>query len=317
MALLTLGFIRKDSPPEVQTVVGAAGTFAALSMIFQSPLIAAMILIEATGLGGPRLTLVLIPGLVAAGIGSLVSIGMGSWTGLSTKAYALPALTLPSFDRPSVTDFLWTIPLAVAIAVGAFLIFELARRLAPLESRRPFLVLPVAGLVVAGLAIAFHEWADHGVDQVLFSGQTALGPLASNPGAWSLGALALLVLFKGLAYSVSLAGFRGGPVFPSLLLGAAAGLMAAKLPGFSVTPGVAVGMAASMAAVLRLPLAGIVLATQLTAKAGVGATPLIVVGAVTGYLTSELLDRPPDAETASEPEAQAAAGPSPVPAQGA
>ncbi|MFL5869314.1 MAG: chloride channel protein [Thermoleophilaceae bacterium] len=317
LAVLTLGLIRKDSPPQLQTVVAAAGTFAALSMIFESPLIAAVILIEATGLGGPKLSLVLLPGLLAAGIGSLVSIGMGSWTGLSTKAYALPALSLPAFDRPDLADFAWTIPFAIAIAVVAFVIFELARRLVPLESSRPFLILPVAGLVVAGLGIAFHEAADHGVGEVLFSGQSALGSLVSNPGAWSLSALALLVLFKGLAYSISLAGFRGGPIFPSLFLGAAGGLMAAKLPGYSLTPAVAVGLAAAVAAVLRLPLAAIVLATLLTASAGAGATPLVVVGAVVAYLTSVLLFAPPGAETASEPEAQAAEGPSPVTAQGA
>ena len=48
----------------------------------------------------------------------------------------------------------------------------------------------------------------------------------------------------GHAYAISLAGFRGGPVFPSLVLGAAAGLMASHLPGFAMTPAVAVGMGA-------------------------------------------------------------------------
>ena len=46
--------------------------------------------------------------------------------------------------------------------------------------RRPFLLLPVAGFAVAGLAITFSEAADKGVDQVLFSGQDALGPLISD-----------------------------------------------------------------------------------------------------------------------------------------
>ena len=45
-----------------------------------------------------------------------------------------------------------------------------------------------------------------------------------------------LIAFKGIAWSISLRAFRGGPVFPALFLGAAAGLMAAQLPGFSITP---------------------------------------------------------------------------------
>ena len=98
--------------------MAACGAFAALSFIFESPLIAAVILIEATGIGGPRLPMVLVPGMLAAGIGSLVSMGMGSFTGLDSSDYALSALSLPEFARPDFVDFAWTIPFAVAVAVG-------------------------------------------------------------------------------------------------------------------------------------------------------------------------------------------------------
>ena len=46
-------------------------------------------------------------------------------------------------------------------------------------------------------------------------------------------ALALLLLFKGLAWSISLGNFRGGPTFPAIFLGVAAGLMAGHLPGYA------------------------------------------------------------------------------------
>ena len=60
-------------------------------------------MIEVIGLGGPKLTLVLLPGLLASGIGALVSIGMGSWTGLSTSAYALGSVEgLAKFARPDI-----------------------------------------------------------------------------------------------------------------------------------------------------------------------------------------------------------------------
>ena len=298
LGLLTLKLVRREMPPQVLAVVAASGSFAALSLIFESPLAAAVILIEATGLDRERMPLVLLPGLLASAIGSLISIGMGSWTGLSTSAYALPAIALPDFARPDVVDFLWTIPLAAAIAIGVVAIFRLARPLVGVAASRPFVVLTAGGLIVAGLAIAFHESADHGVKEVLFSGQDALPGLLSNPGAWSLSALALLIVFKGLAYSVSLAFYRGGPVFPSLFLGAAAGLLAAKLPGFPVTPATAVGLAAGFAAALRLPLAAVVIAVLLTAHSGAGATPLIIVGAVVAYLTAQLLDPPPVEATA-------------------
>ena len=82
--------------------MAAGGAFAALSFIFESPLIAAVILIEATGIGGPRLPIVLVPGLLAAGIGSLVSVGMGSFTGLDSSDYALSALSAARARPPGL-----------------------------------------------------------------------------------------------------------------------------------------------------------------------------------------------------------------------
>src|SRR5256714_6296988 len=100
--LLAIRLSRRDAPPPVQTVMAAAGSFAAMSFLFDQPIIAAVIIIEAAGLNRQQLQLLLIPGLTAAGVGSLVSIGMGSWTGLSTSAYALGALPLPQLARPDV-----------------------------------------------------------------------------------------------------------------------------------------------------------------------------------------------------------------------
>jgi len=300
LGFLTVQLLRRDTPPEVATLVAASGTFAAVSFLFGSPLIAAVILIEATGLGGARLPLVLIPGLLAAGIGSLVSIGMGSWTGVNTSEIALGPLPVPDFARPDLVDFLWTVPLAAAVALVTFLIFTVARRTEPLVTPRPFLALPALGIAVAGLAIAFSELTDKGVDQVLYSGQDAIGPLISGAETWSLSALALLIGFKGLAYALSLAGFRGGPTFPALFLGAAAGLMAAQLPGFSITPAVAVCLGAATVSVLRLPLSAVVLATLLTSGAGLGVGPVVIVGVVIAYLTTLALSPPvtPDPSSA-------------------
>jgi H+/Cl- antiporter ClcA len=289
LGFLIIRSLRPDAPPQLGALLASSGTFAAVSFLFGSPIIAAVILIEAAGLGGKRMPLVLIPGLLAAGIGSLVSIGMGSLTGLSTANISLSVLHLPAFARPDLVDFLWTVPLAVAIAVATFAIFGLARAVERVATPRAFALLPVAGMVVAGLAIAFSQTTDHGVDQVLFSGQNALGPLVANPGAWSVSALILVIVFKGLAYGISLGTFRGGPTFPAMFLGAAGGLLAAQLPGFETTPAVAVGLGAAVVAVLRLPLSAVVLATLLTVNSGVGSEPLIIVGVVAAYLTVQAL----------------------------
>jgi hypothetical protein len=62
--------------------------------------------------------------------------------------------------------------------------------------------------------------------------------------------------------------------------------MASHLPGYALTPAVAVGIGAGVAAVLRLPLSAVTLALLLTANAGLGAGPLVIVGVVAAYLTT-------------------------------
>jgi H+/Cl- antiporter ClcA len=92
-------------------------------------------------------------------------------------------------------------------------------------------------------------------------------------------------VFKGLAWGVSMGSGRGGPTFPALFLGVVGGLLALHLPGLSETPAVAALMGAMCVSILRLPLASVVLAIIVT-KAGLGVTPLIIVGVVVAYLTT-------------------------------
>jgi H+/Cl- antiporter ClcA len=292
LAVLMISLARRDTPPQALTVIAAAGTFSALSFIFTSPLIAAVILIEATGLGGPKLRVVLLPGLLAAGIGTLVSLGIGSISGLSTSAYALGPLPLSSLGRPTVAEFGWTIGLAIVVAVVTAVVMRGGMFTYRFVSRRQLLVLlPLIGLIIAGLAIGFSQATGKSINNVLFDGQNQLPGLVTQAGAWSLGTVALLILCKGLAYLLSLGSFRGGPTFPAMFLGAAGGVMASHLPGFPESAGVAVGMGAAIVAVLRLPLSAVVLATLLTTHAGTGAEPLIIVGVVVAYVVTLLLSR--------------------------
>ena len=168
-------------------------------------------------------------------------------------------------------------------------------------------------MIIAGIAIGYSQASDKSINYVLFDGQNQLPGLVQNAGAWSLGTLALLILCKGIAYSLSLGSFRGGPTFPAIFLGAAGGILASHLPGFPEGAGVAVGIAAAIACVLRLPLSAVVLATLLTTKAGSAVEPLIIVGVVVAYVvTLQLSRRPP--ETVSVPTTEPSPQPSPGPA---
>ena len=101
----------------------------------------------------------------------------------------------------------------------------LARPVPPASRRARILLLtPVVGLAVGGLAVAFAEGSGKSFSLVLFSGQSALPSLLENSASYSVGALILLMACKGLAYGASLSGFRGGPTFPAMFIGAAGGM---------------------------------------------------------------------------------------------
>ena len=291
LALLTLRLSKRELPPQVPILMAAVGSFASMTSLFGSPAIAAVIIIEVAAIGGARLRLILLPGLLGAGVGTLVTLGYGSWSGLSTSDYAISALSLPAFPRPGPADFGWTIALAIAIGAGGRLLMHIGLRTERIAKPRPFLVLPIVGVLVAALAIFFDQVTSKGTDQVLFDGQAALPGLVSSADTWSLGALSMLLLCKGLAYSLSLGSFRGGPTFPALYLGAAVGIMASHLPGFSLTPAVAVAIGAATVTILKLPWTAILLASFLTGSAAAGTIPLVVVGVAVAYATAVAVAR--------------------------
>jgi H+/Cl- antiporter ClcA len=284
LAILAVRLIKSDTPQEAQAVVAAAGSFAAISTLLGSPLLGAFLLMEAGGLSGAMLGVVLVPGLLAAGVGTLIFIGLDSWTGLGTFSLALPSL--PHFGQPTGAEFGWAFAIGLSAALLAAGVHWLGLFLRPHVERRLLVLTPVAGLAVAGLAILFAQATDHDTSDVLFSGQNQLGPLITGAATYSVGALLLLVACKGLAYGVSLSSFRGGPVFPSMFIGAAGGIACSHLPGLPLVAGAAMGIGAMSVGMLRLPLTSVLLATLLLGEDGLAVMPLVIVAVVVSYVAT-------------------------------
>ncbi|MGX7680618.1 chloride channel protein [Jatrophihabitans sp. DSM 45814] len=284
LGALAIRLIKRDAPARTQAVVAAAGSFASISTVLGSPLTGAFLLMEASGLGGPMMALVLIPGLLAAGVGSLIFIGLDAWTGLGTSSLAVPGL--PHVGSPTLGEFCWAVVigvLAVPVGIG---IKWLGLFLRPHVERRLLLLTPVAGLAIAGLAIAYAAITDKGSADVLFSGQSDLGPLIANNSSYGVGALLLLLACKGLAYGLSLSSFRGGPTFPAMFIGATGGIALSHLPGLPVVSGAAIGIGAMTVVMLRLPLTSVLLATLLLSSDGLVVMPLVIVAVVVAYVVS-------------------------------
>ena len=295
LGVLAMRLASRDAPDQAKTVIAAAGSFAAISSLLGSPILGAFLLLETAGLGGPMLGVVLVPGLLAAGVGTLVFIGLDALTGFGTFSLALPGL--PPFDRPTLAMFGWAIAFGLVAPLIGRGIQLLALAVRPHVERRMVLLMPVLGVLIGGLAAGFAEATGHPASNVLFSGQDQLGPLLGEAAGWSVGALLLLMLCKALAYGLSLSSFRGGPVFPAMFIGAAGGIAAADLPGLELVPAVAMGIGAMCTVMLGLPLTATLLATILMGTDGLAAMPLVIVAVVVAYVTTaHLTPAPPPAQ---------------------
>jgi H+/Cl- antiporter ClcA len=310
LGVCAVRLLKRGAPARTRAVVAAAGSFAAVSTLLGSPLLGAFLLMEASGLGGAMLEVVLVPGLLAAGVGALVFTGLDAWTGLGTFSLAIPGL--PHVGAPTGAEFLWAVAIGIMAALAGPAIRWLALFLRPLAERRVLLAAPVAGLAIAGLAVAFAAATGKGSSEVLFSGQSALGPFLTHAGGYSAGAVVLLLACKGIAYGVSLSCFRGGPTFPAMFLGAAGGVALSHLPGLPLVDGVAMGMGAMTAVMLRLPLTAVLLATLLLFSDGLAVMPLAIVAVVVAYVASARLT--PAASPPSAPPAGPATAADPAPA---
>ena len=309
LVLVFLRLARRDVPEQGQRVLASAGSFASISTLMGSPILGAFLIMEASGLGGPMLGVVLVPGLLAAGIGTLVFVGLDAWTGLGTFSLAIPGL--PHFSHPDIAEFGWAVAIGAVAPFVGWGIRWLGRTLHTYAERQPLLVVPLAGLAVAGLAIGYAEATGKGTDDVLFSGQSALSPLIQHASSYTVGTLVLLMLCKGLAYGISLGSFRGGPIFPALFVGAAGGIALSHLPGLPLVPAVAVGLGAMSVVMLGLPLTSVLLATLLLFSDGLAVTPLVIVAVVVAYVVAARIEPADDtaAEAGTAGDAETSPGP--------
>jgi H+/Cl- antiporter ClcA len=289
LGLLLARRLAKDASVEAQRIISASGGFAALAMVFSNPIIAAIVVFEAAGVGGVMAPLLVLPGLVAAGIGSLVYIGMGHVTGLSTNAFALPSVDLPPLEDLAIPEVLWAVPIAIICAGLGILVVALGKRMDRLVNRNLLVWLPIVGVAVAILAILFSSITGESNLAVLFSGSRALTPLMAQADTLGLGVVAWLLLFKSTAWMLSMGSFKGGPVFPAIFIGVVAGMLASYLPGMTLSTAIPITVAATVVSVLRLPLSASVLALLVAGSAGLDAIPLIIIGMVVAYIVAEIL----------------------------
>ncbi len=291
----------KKAPPQAGRVVGVSGSFAAISTLLGNPLGGALLLLEASGLGGPMAAAVLVPGLLSAGIGALIFTGLDSFTGFGSFALAIP--DLPAAGTPTVAELGYAVAAGLVGAGLCWVIRRLGGVVRTAVDRRLITVTVAVGLAIAVLAIAYAQVTGHSSSDVLFSGQSALPHLVDHSSSYTVGAALMLVVCKGLAYTGALAAFRGGPTFPAMFIGAAGGVAASHLPGLSLIAAVAIGLGAMTVGMLRLPFTAVLLTSIFLGQDSYTVIPLTIVSVVVSYVATTHLTPPVTAPAEPAPPA--------------
>ncbi len=284
VALMAVKLAKRDIPNRVGAIIAAAGSFAAVSALFGNPLIGAFLMLEVCGLSGATLELVLVPGLLASGIGYLVFTGLGSFTGHGTLSLSIP--NLPTVGREDSKEIMWAIIIGLIAPLLVLAIRSIATYIRPHVNRHVLSATLIVALLVALIAISFTHITGHSYSYILFSGQDQLGPLILGSAGFSVGALLLIILFKGLAYGVSLSTFRGGPTFPAMFLGAVLGVLLSHFGGLPTIAGVAIGIGAMTVSMLNLPFVSVLLAAIILGKDGITDLPIIIIAVVVSFALS-------------------------------
>jgi H+/Cl- antiporter ClcA len=253
------------------SIAGAFGGF------FGSPIVGAVGAVEYMFIRELNLYRHLIPGLLAA------AVGYGVYFAFLQTSF-LGIYSFPDYPSPRLVDLWWALLVGV-IAGGIGIVYKLIFGIVqlvftPLEKR------PVRRAIIGGVVIGL---IGSFLPLTLYSGQDQLLQIIHNPAAFGIGLLILMMLVKALLTSTSFAtGFEGGPIFPLIFVGGTLGLAISKILTF-IPEGVAVttGMAAVTCAVFPLPLTVALLLGLLGGQPDL--LPVIVIGAVIGFLVSKAL----------------------------
>jgi CIC family chloride channel protein len=227
------------------------GMAAGLSAMFRSPIGTALMAIEVLYADMEFEAGALLYALLASIVAYAVNGFVDGWEPL----FRLPA---PLSRLPSVLDYGWYVALGVLAGIAATIIPVVFYRIRDLfrVSRIPPVLRPaVGGLLVGLVAMA--------VPQVIGGGYGWMQ--MAIDGRLALGTMLLLVAAKWIATSLTVASGGSGGVFaPSLYVGAMLGGAWAAFVHEPPAPFIIVGMAAVFSGAAHVPMATLMMVTEMT-----------------------------------------------------
>jgi len=275
--------------PRERRVLLVAGCAAGVGAIFRCPLGGALFAVSILYSEPDYETEAIIPSFVASVIGYSTFMAL-----MGYGHYLLSDANKLRFSSPlELVPYAVLGPLCGAVSILFCLCFDLVeRRIVPMLGARRWLSAALGGLATGTLACLVpavmdsrYQFVQAAMDGRLFSGQ------AAGWGHWVL-LFGLVVVAKCLATACTVgSGAAGGILGPSVFLGGAVGALLGAIcealwPGTFPEPLrqalIPVGMGGVLAASMRVPLAAIIMVTEMTGSYGL-IVPLMVV-CVTSYI---------------------------------
>lgn len=261
--------------------------------------------------------IVLGPEVALVATGSMIGGLFAKWMGITdskdqTKVVGLGALgaILALFVGPIISGSMqlgstpeaievdqlgWAIAVAIIVAVVVTLARVVAALIARATGSGPHLPILIGAALIVGIsALIVQSRTGEGILFIVTSGEEFITKL---PALTSTSTVLAIIIFKAIAYAVSLgSGFRGGPFFPAMFVGAAVGLLISLAMGDSgpsVPAAIVVGVIASLIATapMKWPVV-IILGVVLGLLMGTWTlVPAALIGAVVARLIPRWGDR--------------------------
>lgn len=268
---------KRGYEPDKSRILSLAGISAAFGGFLGTPLSAAFMSMEFTGL----LSMPIYANMVAALVAALI----GAWVIFSlTGVLPAGATNFPQEGLLNLAGLLYAVVFGLLGLGWAFLFKLIFGTIKPLAARLDQwpVLKPVIGGLVFGLVGAW-------LPITLFSGENELGQVLTRGAEIGIVMLLLLAIAKLVTLSVCMAtGFPGGFVFPLFFSAGALGYAIHLLLPFIPLPVCVVGMVAGIGGgVMRMPFAVILL---LLVIGNPVLLPVSAMAAITSYLTASILD---------------------------
>ncbi len=277
----------RSLPDQTRTALMFLGGLAAIGVVFGSPVVTVLIVIEFIAVGLAPAAM-LVPALAALTFGTITQLWMSHIFGIHLHSLVINIPVLYEAIMPF--ELLVTLVVAALVTALVLGVRWVARRIDRQAQRFPGIVLWVSGVVIAGIAVLMISVLGFDPRLVLFSGNSGMTPMLMQTSAV---VVLLVVLVKAIMFALALGGgFRGGPIFPATFLGLGVAVALPLLMSnvlMSPLPLATAGIAAAAAAFTGLPGTSAVLAVLLMWAAGPLVAPFALLGSVVGWIGNKWL----------------------------